>query len=220
MTLELDESVGVRLITTLTGIWSRIRVQHPEVPPVVVVFLARGNRTRTVGHFAALRWRVRDGDDGLMHEVCVTTEYLYRAAEDVLELLLHEAAHALNFARGVHDCSSTSQYHNRRFRDAAVELGLVVTNDHTYGFHSTTLGPDTAQAYAAEVESLREALLHRERQNRYWARPRRENSIVAACACGYRVRASKKTFAATTLMCNTCGEPFIVRDRPAGTARK
>jgi hypothetical protein len=167
-----------------------------------------------LGHFAALRWRGRRENN--LHEVVVIAEHLNRGAEDVVGTLIHEAAHAMNFERGIHDCTR-SQYHNRSFAKAARELGLEVEQVPNYGFAVTRLLEETTASYAAEIENLRAVLVHRHRpltpagpgppagddDDKPGSRSRK-----AICPCGHIIRVSKKTIEATVIRCDTCGEPF------------
>lgn len=223
----MDERTSVLLIEALTKIWSKIRERHPAVPGVVLLAApaARGH-LNVLGHFAALRWSPRHENHSCLHEVVVVAEHLNRPATEILETLLHEAAHAANFEQGIHDCS-VSQYHNRYFRDAALELGLRVDRVPHYGYALTTLASGTAVTYAAEVHVLSEALVHRlnpeiSRKGPGTSPPTggdddgddetpakdRSRSRKATCACPFIIRVSKKTVEETVIRCDTCGEPF------------
>ncbi len=219
------DDYSLRLIAALSALWNAIRGRHPEVPPVVLLPAPSSNRAMNVlGHFAPLRWRApRAKGDDRIHEVVVVAEHLDRSAEVVLETLLHEASHALNFARGVRDVSK-SQYHNERFKVAAEELGLSVQRVPHYGWSSTTLPKATAERYRLDVACLHTVLIHRRKAAGPSATPDdgdtpatsdgeegpRSRHLKATCACSppYVIRASRKTLDATTIRCETCGEPF------------
>lgn len=223
----MDEQLSVALIAALARVWSKIRLRHPDVPGVVLIPApADRGRLNVLGHFAALRWRTRGDGDAQLHEVVVVAEHLNRASEDIVETLIHEAAHAMNFARGIKDCSPTSQYHNARFKEAAEELGLTVTKVKHYGYAFTTLAPETASHYVVETTLLEEALIHR--RPRHIISPAtppssdgdpatpspddEEKSTTrsrkATCACPFIIRVSKKTMDDTVIRCDSCGEPF------------
>ncbi|PJE97119.1 hypothetical protein CUT44_14145 [Streptomyces carminius] len=147
----------------LVGAWNAIRAQHPDVPEAVITMATGGRESaRKLAHFEPRRWRLREGDD-VHHEVFVTAESLQGGAEEVFSHLLHEAVHAVCEARGVDDCSA-SQYHNKKFRDAAAELGLRQKGDVSayfkkkYGFAGTEPTEETAAAYAEQVMALDEAI--------------------------------------------------------------
>ena len=98
------------------------------------------------------------------------SKFIALTVEEIVETLLHEAAHAMNFEMGIRDCSA-SQYHNQRFRDAALRLGLEVTQVRHYGYALTMMPPETAAIYKEEIKSLTEVLVHRRRITPTGARP-------------------------------------------------
>ncbi|MFI2764904.1 hypothetical protein ACH5A3_39750 [Streptomyces echinatus] len=154
--------IAAGVTRALVAAWNAIRERHPDLPEAVIS-MATGGRESTVelAHFAPRRWRLRKGDE-FHHEIFVTAESLTDGAEQVFGYLLHEAAHALCEARGVKDCSA-SQYHNKAFRAAAEELGLVQKPDLSdywkkkYGFAGTTLGAEAKETYAEQITVLDEA---------------------------------------------------------------
>ena len=97
---------SVVCFTTLDAVWSAIRAAHADVPPVVLLTAPGERSQRKIGHFWALKWQHRT--EGNLHEVVLVAEYLNRTASDVLEVLLHEAAHACNFVRGIRTALRTS----------------------------------------------------------------------------------------------------------------
>ncbi len=221
----MDEQPSLGLLQALSFIWTKIRERHPDVPEVVLLPAPAPRRQLNVlGHFAALRWSGRQEKGQHLHEVVVVAEHLDRPAEDTLETLLHEAAHALNFERGIKDCSA-SQYHNKKFRDAALELGLEVKQVKHYGFALTSLPKSTAELYQEEVVKLKEVLIHRRRPTLMTTGgtgstpPKtpgpsvggpgpRSRSRKATCACPFIIRVSMKTMLNTVIRCECCGEPF------------
>lgn len=217
-----SDNYSLRLISALTELWNAIRERHPQVPAVVLLPAPSPSRKMNVlGHFAPLRWKVTEAKHHpWLHEVVVVAEHLDRGAEDILETLLHEAAHAMNFARGIRDCSR-SQYHNERFKEAAEDLGLEVARIPNYGWAQTSLAWGTAERYQGAVSELHAALIHRHRRvvlagttsGGTTSTPDdeegpRSRHLKATCACPLVIRASRKTLGATTIRCEICGEPF------------
>lgn len=223
-----DGRYAAELTLALAAVWSAVQARHPEVPEVVLLPAPNphGN-TNVLGHFAALRWTGKRA--GLVHEVIVVAEHMNRSAEDIVATLLHEAAHALNFQRGIDDCSK-SQYHNKKFKAAAEEIGLEVMQVPHYGFAYTTMPAATAQCYHTETEELRRVLLHR---RSFAATPAKPTSPgeggtegdesgeaepadkggrykKASCACPYNIRVARATLAATRIRCESCGEAFAL----------
>lgn len=219
----MDERVSVILIEALANAWSKIRSRHPTVPGVVLLAApAARDRQNVLGHFAALRWRTKAKGEKLFHEVVVVAEHLDRPAEEIMETLLHEAAHAMNFELGVRDCSA-SQYHNKYFRLAARALGLEVTQVQHYGYALTSLPLGTAKTYEEEINILRVALICRRgpgflvigtggslppRDGNDGDGRSSSRSRKAVCGCPFIIRVSRKTLDNTTIRCESCGQEF------------
>jgi uncharacterized protein DUF6884 len=157
-----------QLLAALEACWAAIRRQHPEVPAAVLVVAAGSDRRQGLfkwGHYARLRWRPRPvegaggGGAAALPEVLVAGEGLERPALEVMGTLVHEAAHAVADVRQLQDTSRDGRYHNRRYRQVAEELGLEVEEMAPYGHARTTMRPQTAARYAAQVEELAAALV-------------------------------------------------------------
>ncbi|WP_051853241.1 hypothetical protein [Streptomyces sp. NRRL S-146] len=149
--------------TALIAGWVAIQARHPDVPDAVISMATGGRESQLkLAHFSPNRWVTRKGGTP-HHEMFVTAESLSDGAREVFGVLVHEATHASNFARGIKDCSA-SQYHNRKFRDAAAHMGLKQRPDASdlfrqkYGFAGTTLTDEAAEAYRAQIAALDEAI--------------------------------------------------------------
>ena len=228
----MPSDAATALVTALAALWRRIQCLHPDVPDVVLL-PAPGPRN-VLGHFAPVRWQAKGSAGRVMHEVVVVAEHLQRSAADIAETVLHEAVHAMNHLRGVKDCSATSQYHNERFREAALEMGLTVTKVPNYGWAYTALPPETEDRYADEIAALAAVLVHRRsptvvvvpvtptaaddsRPGTGTTPPADTTSekpkgrlLKATCTCGFIIRLSKATFDATTIQCASCEGNFAL----------
>ena len=109
------EQHGSRIIAALEHAWAAIQDQHPDVPDVVIVTGAGSNQKGTPegyrlrGHHWPERW-VLDGQDGpRAPELFIAGELLSAGGRAVLEVMLHEAAHALATRRGIKDTSAAGQ---------------------------------------------------------------------------------------------------------------
>ncbi len=226
-----------QLVSALEEIWAAIAREHPELPAAVVVVGPGSDRRQGLfkwGHFAAFRWRPRDGTEARLPEVLVAGEGLERSATEVVSTLLHEAAHALAHVRGVQDTSRDGRYHNRLYQQVANEVGLDVEDMPPYGRAKTTLRPETVAFYSGEIERLEaELVLYRvaeqaplrgagaggsagagrddggeagEDDGRAGRRDR--NLISATCSCGRRLRIAPSTLAAGPVLCGLCAAEF------------
>ena len=69
----------------------------------------------------------------------ISGEGLRRTPHEVLGTLLHEAAHALAYERGIKDTSRQGRYHNKPFKTCAEQLGLTVEHDDRFGWSAATI---------------------------------------------------------------------------------
>ncbi len=117
----------------------------PQCLPVPVITIQGGCRN-ALGWFAKSIWETRDG--AVLDEINFVPEHLNRDVFDIAETLLHELAHLANHVAEVKDCSSF-QYHNSKFRDRAVSVGLVCERVPRFGWAKTSLGIDLRDRVAA-----------------------------------------------------------------------
>ncbi|MCP3800208.1 hypothetical protein NLX83_13160 [Allokutzneria sp. A3M-2-11 16] len=155
-------NAGSRIVTAIEAAWEEIRVHHPEVPEVVVVtgagFAAKKAKW---GHFWAERWK--DGDETARKpELFVAGELLGMPGRRIMQTLLHEAAHGLNYARGEKGTNINGR-HNKTFLRAAEELGDAWPEGKaphpTIGFSAVEITDDAAQRYADTIACLETARL-------------------------------------------------------------
>lgn len=70
-------------------------------------------------------------------EITICSETLNEKLNVVLEVLVHEMVHLKNKCNGIDDCSS-SQYHNKNFKEAAEKALLICEcRDEKYGYGFT-----------------------------------------------------------------------------------
>jgi len=116
------------------------------LPPTVITI--ETGRLRGIGalgffHRRAICIRDRDCD-----HIGVTAAAFRRGETAVLHVLLHEMVHQWNAALRLRD-SSSRQYHNVLFRDAARLVGLDCTYDPVRGYAHTVATPRALAAFDA-----------------------------------------------------------------------
>lgn len=218
------------LVGALEVTWEAIRKAHPDVPPAIIVIASghMGRGRQKLGHFAPDRWR--DGKAaakkkgnaaqqraGAVHEVLVSGEGLARGAADVLDTLLHEAAHGIARVRGVADTSRSGRYHNRRFRALAEEMGLHVEGHPSHGWALTSLTPETAKRWAKAIKALDKAIAKSFRVGEPEGQQKAPGSrmLKAACGCALGdkcepriIRVARAVFDVAPITCGECGCAF------------
>jgi len=139
------------------------------------------------------------------HEILISAEGLYRGGREVMETLLHEAAHHLALERGQKDVTGY-QYHNRTFKRNAEELGLTVNKMKNRGFAHTEMPDETADRYKIQI-TLLEGVVKALRM----PEPKRgsDNGMIKmVCPCGNVVRCGKRVAASGDVWCRGCNHPF------------
>jgi len=116
----------------------------PQSLPLPVITIQRGPQN-ALGWFAWARWESRSG--GIHDEINFVPEHLDRDVFDIAETLLHELVHLANYTAGIRDCTS-NQYHNARFRDRALAVGLWCERVGSYGWARTGLTPAARERIA------------------------------------------------------------------------
>ena len=151
---------GSRIIAALEHAWAAIQDQHPDVPDVVIVTGAGSNQKGTPegyrlrGHHWPERWVLDGQDQPRAPELFIAGELLSAGGRAVVEVMLHEAAHALATRRGIKDTSAAgNRYHNKRFVALAAELGLRGPDvpDKITGWSNCTLTGQAAYESYADV---------------------------------------------------------------------
>lgn len=224
-----DPATASALVAACEQAWADIQHHHPDVPHAVVVLGSGVERGRLVklGHWWGGRW-LADGE--VRGEVLLAGEALHLPAEQVFEVLLHEAAHGINAALDVKDASRGGRYHNKRFRTMAQHVGLDATVMAPYGWARTTLTAETAERYRDAIDRLgdamriartveRSSVIDAEQgegpgdgrtssgeQTAEDTAPRRPGA--ATCGCGRRMRMAPSVLAAGPVLCGLCGNEF------------
>jgi hypothetical protein len=161
----------------------------------------------TFGHFHDAKWAL--GTDRLP-ELFIGGEGLRRGAVALLGTLLHEAAHGVASIRGVKDTSRQGRYHNTKFRDIAVDLGITIDKDPRIGWSITTVPDLTATDYADQIDELDRALTAYRLTDVPNGKPKTNNGIVAECGCepARKIRLSRSTYDLGPIFCGICEQPF------------
>lgn len=178
-----------------------------NVAPPVITIQSKG-RKNALGWFGQDRWGNLDKS---FHEINISAEHLNRDFLEVIETLIHELVHYVNhvrFIRGQNDkpdCSS-SQYHNKIFKNTCEEIGLNCEKMGRFGWASTSL--------TEELEARVDKFFRGEDRHAF-SISRVSGSAAAAakaptkmkkwtCACGVNIRAAVDL----DIKCNECGEDF------------
>ncbi len=92
---------------------------------------------RAYGHYSVSPIWTVNGEE-MKHEINIGAGTLDRDIEYTIATLLHEMCHMYNdTVLNVQDCSRGGTYHNKQFKIAAENVGLIVTKSDKYGWAHT-----------------------------------------------------------------------------------
>lgn len=229
-----------KLVQAIEQVWAAIQDRHQDVPAVVVT-LGSGSISggMKLGHFAAHRWTAGGSDEAgaeveaeWVSELFVGGEGLRLGAAELLDTLLHEAAHGLALARGIQDTSRQGRYHNAKFKALAEEMGLTSAKVGAIGWSDTKLTEATAAEYADELAALSPALTAYRRaegmvtigsagsegdsdgsgasgdEQDETKRPKNGLALLCGCDEPRRIRVASSTAELGAITCSVCGDEF------------
>ncbi len=149
------ESRGSSAARILEHAYHLIRIAEPCLPRAVIIVLPAGIRKK-LGHFHGSSW-LAEHSDVREHEIALHPA-TFSQPEEVLNTLLHEAAHALLFEWGLNGgCGADGRYHRDEFHGVCKKLGLQCRfTDRSHGWDDTHW-PDTGVPvrWAPVLELLR-----------------------------------------------------------------
>ncbi|BDM70597.1 hypothetical protein HEK616_40840 [Streptomyces nigrescens] len=195
------------LSAALETIWDEIRRDHADLLPATI---AVGAGKRTTNH-GPERW---SAVDGRLTGCVVPLATLEAGADAVLHFLLHDSAHAINWARGIKDTTTRGRYHTKAFVDAAQTVGLrLESSEYTpqTGWTDFSVPPETAERYAPLMPALREAIdVALPALTVPTARARRTERVSVKCHCApaRTIYVGKTILAQGPIVCGVCGGVF------------
>lgn len=155
---------GSRIVREIEAAWKAIQANCPDVPDVVVCTgTGQGPKgSAKWAHFWANRWVTDPKTSERKPELFVAGELLGETGRRIMQTLLHEAAHGVNYTRGEQGTNVNGR-HNKTFVKAAVELGLIWPEGQkphgTHGFSQVEITDETAEKYADTIAALEKAHL-------------------------------------------------------------
>lgn len=102
------------------------------VEPIITVMDTKGS----YGHVTCSKiWKVKNIE---RYELNIAAGTLSRPIESVVSTLLHEMVHIYCLMNNIQDTSRGTTYHNKRFKEQAEKVGLVIDYDKRIGWSITT----------------------------------------------------------------------------------
>ncbi len=95
---------------------------------------------RAYGHVTCGKvWKVKDSN---RYELNIGAGTLDRPIESVVSTMLHEMVHIYNLMNDIQDCSRGNTYHNKKFKEKAESVGLIIEYDARIGWSITSPSDD------------------------------------------------------------------------------
>lgn len=231
---KVRPQTGSEVVKALEVAWKAIMSGNKDVPDVLMI---TGSGLDLLGakwaHFWRERWEDKN-DKSRRPELFISGERLACGGSLTVQSLLHEAAHAIAFVRGIQDTSRQNRYHNKEFVKICNELGLDYQHDApdtTHGFSAVTFTKEGEARYASVIKALDVAIKTylpgfgdfgtttggtttggntiRIPRTTKTTTPSR-NNIKAVCGCDTPriMRMSRKTFEVSSITCGACDKTF------------
>lgn len=99
--------------------------------PVITIQSTKG----AYGHVTCGKvWRSKDSDK---YELNIGAGTLSRPIERVVATMLHEMVHIYHLMNNIQDTSRGNTYHNKKFKEKAESVGLIITRNDRIGWSIT-----------------------------------------------------------------------------------
>ncbi|GAA3018470.1 hypothetical protein Sfulv_55380 [Streptomyces fulvorobeus] len=200
------------LLEALTTLWAQVRSHVADLPTARIAI----SPTPPTTNHDPTRW-AWEGE--VVTGLVVSAETLQAGPDAVLEVILHEAAHVLCWARGVQDTASHGAYHNGRFLAAAEEVGLSWPADQPRtgrGYATPSPTEKTLDRYRSSLAELEDAIplvLPHLTIPDATARRRPASRLTLRCGCNEprKMQMSPTVAAKAPVVCGACKKPFTAQ---------
>lgn len=143
------------------------------------------------------------------YEINISAEHLKDNIDSIMATLLHEMVHYLNKNLDIKDCSG--QIHNKRFKEAAEAVGLIVIRDQKLGW-MTSSSNEFSEFVNNEIKPNENAfsyfrMVFTEKDKE--SKPREKKIFSYTCpSCQEKIKAKRDR----NIICGECGCEFEMED--------
>jgi predicted RNA-binding Zn-ribbon protein involved in translation (DUF1610 family) len=161
-----------------------------------------------------------------MYEINISAEYIDLDFYETMDTLLHEMVHLYNLVHGIKDCSRNNTYHNKNFKDRAIQSGFTYSEDKPdkkYGWSFAKLS-DQTKDIISKLDIDQSVFKISRKGSRYFEdinmgidpgtdegnSVAKKKSLKWVCPdCGVIVRSTKREI---NIKCGDCEEYFVTED--------
>jgi DNA-directed RNA polymerase subunit RPC12/RpoP len=174
--------------------------------PVILV-QASGKKRNTLGWCTVNKiWKDKE-EKNENYEITICAEHLNRQIPDIIATMLHEMVHLSNIKNEIKDCSNNNVYHNKRFKETAEAVGLLVDKGPIVGWGFTSLSDKLR-------EELMELIIDEKAFEYFRKTPPKISTKVPlfkhVCEeCGQKFTLPKKV----NVICENCGKKMEIIEK-------
>lgn len=191
---------------------------NDELPePVITIQKGKGS---IMGYFTLGKvWRnkndVEDGDtseqeddENAMYEINIDPRWFYKnSVAETVETLLHEMVHFYNKVNDIKDCNGSS--HNKKFKDAAERVGLIVTKGNSVGYGYTSLSKELEEYIKNTIKPVESVFDYFRTSVVEEKKPRTKKTFKYTCPeCGQIVKGKRDI----SVKCGQCDVEMEMED--------
>lgn len=171
---------------------------------------------RAYGHVTC--GKVWKSKDVARYELNIGAGTLDRPIENVVSTLLHEMVHIYHLMNNIQDCSRGGTYHNRKFKEKAESVGLIINKDSRIGWSLTEPSEELIEYIISQ--GWTDILINRQESIRIGGvsggssgdssghkptrKPSSTRKYICPC-CGNSVRATKEI----NIICGDCMKQMV-----------
>lgn len=189
-----------------------------QLPEPAILIQGKGNKKNILGWCSLTEIWINKDMKEKKYEINIVAESLNRSKDEIITTLLHEMCHLYNLINDIKDTSRNGTYHNKKFKNAAEDHGLIVSHDKKLGWNISELAPQTKQLIksfnlndaAFELYKINDINAEGEGTNGSVTKKKKTSSKKYICPkCGAIIRTSKEL----NVICGDCKTKFIEKDQ-------
>lgn len=189
------------LVSSLENLFSTFNERFYDgelIKPMITVATHRQNNV--LGW--CTNWQAwKQGEEGY-YEINIVPEHLHRPMEEICVTMLHEMVHLYCSQHEIKEVSRSNTYHNKHFKEAAKEHGLIISYNKKGGWTDSKLNDEAAEFVATLPTDMFK--LHRIEPEQLPAKKKSSSKKYVCPGCHAIVRATKLV----NIICEDCDEGF------------
>jgi hypothetical protein len=172
-----------------------------ELEEPAITIQSKGKRNSMGWCSLDKRWK---GEKQERYEINISAEYLDIDYLDTMDTLLHEMIHLYNIQNNIQDVSRNGTYHNKRFKQACLDHGMIFEEDKPdkkHGWSFAKLAPNTITLITDTFNVSQEAFSLARKTAQATAKGNPKSYKLQCPQCSMKLRATKQGLNVACLDC-------------------